>query len=276
MTHRRSFFALAALLAVIAGAGCGGGDNLLTAVETDDSYYQEGKQLQRQGRDGEALAAYLRVIEKRGDRNAPQSHLEAGQIYLQHVKNPIEALHHFNRFLELQPKSREAPYVRGLVNTAMKELARALPGRLLENQNQWLMLRDQNENLQRENDQLKAEIASLRGSAAPAGLLRVTRAPTEAAATAPSAPRAVATERSPVSVAPAPTPLLAGLAGGTATGGASAAGKPVRKHVVVLGDTLFRLATKYGVKLEELQAANRDVLAPGATTLKIGTELKIP
>jgi LysM repeat protein len=57
---------------------------------------------------------------------------------------------------------------------------------------------------------------------------------------------------------------------------APANAKAGRKHVVVLGDTLYRLAKKYDVKPEAIQAANRDAFPPGSTTLKIGTELRIP
>jgi hypothetical protein len=81
--HRR-IFALMALATLLAGTGCGDGGGRSYGVETDDPVYREGKQLQRQGRNPEALTAFLRVIEKRGEQFAPESHLEAGQIYLQH------------------------------------------------------------------------------------------------------------------------------------------------------------------------------------------------
>jgi tetratricopeptide (TPR) repeat protein len=275
MTVRRQFFAVLALGALLLGAGCGGGSDALATAEVDDSYYQQGKALQRQGREAESLTAFLKVIERRGEQNAPESHLEAGLVYLNQVKNPIEALHHFNKYLELQPKSKEAPRVSGLINTAMKELARTISGRPLENQVQALNLRDTLENLQRENDQLKAEIASLRGTAAPGpSFLRVTRAPADGSAVPPPANNPVAAVDSPIAVAPAPRPAtpLVPVTNQPATPPV----KATRKHVVKPGENLYRIALKYGLKPEDIVAVNRELLPTVASPVKVGTELKIP
>ena len=270
MTAQRNFAALLALAALLLG-GCGG-DRLPTAIETDDAVYQQGKQLQRQGRNPEALLAFLKVIEKRGEQFSPESHLEAGLIYLQDIKDPIEAIHHFRKYLTLQRKSKEAPYVRGLIERAQRELAKSLPGRPLEDQSQWLNLRDQLKELQRENDQLRAEIAAVRGGAAPAPFLRVTQAAVDGNATRLAVvPPAV--DESPIALAPAPS----------ASPGAPLFGKPAvpakaagRKHVVGIGDNLYNIARKYGVKMEDLQAANRDLVPNVTTPLRLGAELRIP
>src|SRR5688572_30344317 len=84
MTHRR-LFALAALLALLLGAGCGD-RGAPTIAEMDEPFYIQGVQLNKQGRNGEALTTFLKVIDKRGERGAPESHLEAGVIYLSHTK----------------------------------------------------------------------------------------------------------------------------------------------------------------------------------------------
>lgn len=148
-----------AILTVILVAGCGG-DAGPASAETDDSAYREGQQLERQGRADEALAAYLKVIARRGDA-APESHLDAGILYLNHIKDPIAAIYHFRKYLELVPNSREAANVRGQIAAATREFARTLPGHPLDSQSTELGLGAALEQLQRENDELKAEIAAL-------------------------------------------------------------------------------------------------------------------
>jgi tetratricopeptide (TPR) repeat protein len=86
--------------------------------------------MERQGRWDEALAAYLKVIDRRGDA-APESNLDAGLIYLNHIKDPIYAIYYFRRYLELEPNSKQAVYVKGLIDAAKREFARALPGQPL-------------------------------------------------------------------------------------------------------------------------------------------------
>ena len=102
---------LALLAFALAGAGCGPGESLTLGAESDDSSYREGKQLEKQGRPQEALSNFLRVIAQRGEA-APDSHLSAGLIYKQHIKDPIAAIYHFRKYLEQQPNSRQAPLVR--------------------------------------------------------------------------------------------------------------------------------------------------------------------
>ncbi len=165
MRNRLNIPAFLALAAMLLAAGCDRGDTLSLSSETDEPLYRQGQQLSKQGRNQEALNAYLKVIAKR-DETAPESHLEVGLILLRHVKDPIAAIYHFRKYLELQPNSRQAVYVRGLIDTSKREFARTLPATPLESQADQLEKQDQIDRLLRENDQLKAEIASLRGGVA--------------------------------------------------------------------------------------------------------------
>lgn len=285
--HMRSLLlGTAALLALAAGTGCGG-DSPSLSSEMDDSYYREGQQMEHQGRWDEALAAYLKVIDHRGDA-APESNLNVGLIYLNHIKDPIYAIYHFRKYLDLEPNSKQAVYVRGLIDAAKRDFARALPGQPLQSQTEHLGVEEQVERLQRENDDLRAENAALRaGGPAPAthstsidlGSIpspqSLADAPTPAPADSP-APISLApvdsggdAAASPVSDAPqdqapqaAPAPSAAG-----------------RHHTVVRGDTLFSLAQKfYGnrSKWRDIYAANRGILSSENSPLKIGMDLKIP
>ncbi len=129
--HTRSILAgTAALLALAALPGCGGDGQSLSS-EMDDSYYRDAQQLEREGRWDEALADYLKVIDRRGDA-APESNLDAGLIYLQPQQNPIFAIYHFSKYLELEPNSKKATMVLGMIDSAKREFARTLPGQPLE------------------------------------------------------------------------------------------------------------------------------------------------
>ncbi|HEV3029589.1 MAG TPA: hypothetical protein VG457_18570 [Planctomycetota bacterium] len=160
MNPRTLVLAASALLALAAGPGCGG-DSPSLSSEMDDSNYREGQQMEHQGRWDEALAAYLKVIDRRGDA-APESDLEVGLIYLNHIKDPIYAIYYFRKYVELEPNSKQAGYVRGQIEAARRDFARALPGQPLESQTEHLGVEEQVERLQRENDDLRAENAALR------------------------------------------------------------------------------------------------------------------
>lgn len=280
-------------------AGCDRGDREITAAEADEPYYRQGQQLVKQGRSQEALSAYLKVIAKRGE-SAPESHLEAGLLYLQQIKDPLAAIYHFRKYLELQPNSRQAVYVRGLVDTAKREFARTLPAQPLESQAERLDLSEQLERFQRENDQLKAELAAFRGGAG-VSTVRVRRdikldAPAPVEETPPPtrthsfiipAAESAVSNDSPVLLAPetpapvrqppvaqAPTRPPARTPPTKPTAPASAG----RRHVVGKGDTLFSLAQKYygnRSRWRDIYAANRDLL-PSENALRLGMEIKIP
>jgi len=281
MNTRSLALGTAALLALAAGAGCGG-DSPSLSSEMDDSSYREGQQMEHQGRWDEALAAYLKVIDRRGDA-APESDLGVGLIYLNHIKDPIYAIYYFRRYLELEPNSKQAGYVRGLIEAAKRDFARALPGQPLESQTEHLGVEEQVGRLQRENDDLRAENAALRaGGPAPEthsssidlGAIPSPQSLAEAPAPAESG--------SPISLAPVDTADAAASAVADAPPEQAAPPTPApagRHHTVARGDTLFSLAQKYygnRSKWRDIFAANRGVLASENSPLKIGMDLKIP
>lgn len=149
-------YAFLVIVPLLSG-GCGGMDRP-ALNETDERAYQRGKTYLRQGRVDDALIEFLSVIDSRP--NAPESHLEAGRIYLEAKDNPLLAIYHFTRYLEMNPNARQAPIVREMIDTATKEFARTLPGRPFGDGSEDLMRRI--ETIRAENVELKRLLAQER------------------------------------------------------------------------------------------------------------------
>lgn len=264
-------------------------------AEVDEPGYRRGKELLRQGRNQEALTEFQKVIEKRGLNNAPESHLELGLLYQHHIRDPIAAIYHYRRFRELKPTSTQADLVRQQIDAATREFARTLPAQPMDNMERYDMT-DVVQRLQRENEQLKSELARTRKlivPSAPANTGQVEaneEAITETAGPAHSA----AAETSPIGRPPSdpttsPDPTPSPPPNNRAKGSAPVQSAPpprvappatagARKHVVSKGDTLTSLALRYygnRSRWRDIAEANKDQLK-GRTDLQIGMELKIP
>jgi tetratricopeptide (TPR) repeat protein len=289
MTARLTFTLVTACIAVLAAVGCGDREAPLPA-ETDEPYYVQGKQLMRQGRNPEALTSFLKVIERRGERGAAESHLEAGSIYLYHIKDPLEAYHHFRKYLTLQPNSKEAIGVRGKVEEAKREFARTLPARPLEDQSVKMQADEALEKLRRENDELRAQIATLRGNSN----IPVSRSapmislPEEAQPR--QAPPPVASVVDPSSITAAPQTRSAPSAGSAvqppfvnppaAQRPAPTVNRPAsgRTHTVAPKETLYGISVKYygnGRQVDAIYQANRDQMR-SKEDVRPGMTLKLP
>jgi len=290
MTVRRTISVVTACFAVFAGSACSDRGGAPLPAETDEPFYVQGKQLMRQGRNPEALTSFLKVIDRRGERGAAESHLEAGFIYLNHTKDPVEAYHHFRKYLDLQPNSKEAVRVRGMVEAAKREFARTLPARPLDDQSAKLQADDALETLRRENEELRAQIATLRGTGAiplartaPMITLPVETSPP------PTTPPITSVARSPDIPAPAPrtTPAPSALfqrpsvapAGQSLSAPTRPAGTtPARTHRVVPKDTLYGISVRYygnGRQVDAIFQANRDQMR-SKEDVRPGMMLRLP
>ena len=164
MRFRFISLCLCALAALLFSAGCGRYDASPFTAEIDEPNYRRGKDLLRQGRNQEALASFLKVVDMRGDE-APESHLEIGILYQQHIKDPIAAIYHYRRFRELKRNSPQSDLVRQRIDAATREFARTLPAQPLDNQMEKIDLLDRLDQLQRENLQLKDQLLGVRTQA---------------------------------------------------------------------------------------------------------------
>lgn len=260
----------------LAAAGCGRADRTTAGPETEDPLYRRGLQLLKQGRNDEALGTFLKVIEKRGDQ-APQSQLEAGLLYEEDFKDPIYAIYHFRKFLELEPDSRQAGLVRQRIEAAERQFASSLPGRPLQNQTSRFDLMARIRELEKENTQLRARLVRLDPAAAAkvggggtAGTPKPSPAPSSLDMTIPSLAGGAGAASEPAASPVRPA--------GTGAQGGGAPPSPERTHVVAPGETLYGIAQRYygnGSKWPEILAANRDKLKK-ANEVKPGMVLRIP
>ena len=74
----------------------------------------------------------------------------------------IRDSYHLSRYLELEPNSKQAVLVSGMINSAKREFVRSLPGQPLASETERMGIEEQVERLQRENNELRAENESLR------------------------------------------------------------------------------------------------------------------
>jgi LysM repeat protein len=255
-------------------AGCDGANRLVLGVETNEPYYRQGDQLKKQGRYQEALSDFLKVIQKR-DGNATESHLEAGLIYQQYIKDPIYAIYHFRKYLEQEPNSRQADLVRQRIDASMRDFARTLPAHPLEDQMHRLDMMDRIDALQKENAELKDEVAKLsQGAASPGGDSGPVLVPVPESGPSTALIRGFSDDPSTVG-APAAQAAESGEAAQKTPAKPAAA---ARTHVVVQGETLAGIARHYygnSAKWHAIMDANRDLLKD-ARALRAGMTLKIP
>jgi LysM repeat protein len=253
-------FLLVGLAGLVVAGGCTPSADV--SEETDERAYRRGKSLLREGRKDEALQAFLAVISSRSD--AAESNLEAGLIYLNHIKDPLAAIYHFRGYLALNPEGEHAGFVKELIQTAQKDFAQSLPGNPFEDTIDRVNLMETVKDLQAENQRLKEQVLQLQKEATQqeSEILRYREALAQRTAQARQQPGEVA----PIVIAPAET---------------DAGNRPAQtpdSYTVQAGDTLSRISDRvYGTsgRWMDIFQANRDQL-PSPNALKPGQVLRIP
>ena len=145
-------FRILLIVSVIFCGACSSGD-LSLVEETEERQFKSAKDFQSQGRYEDALITYLGLISVR--RESPESHLEVGYIYLQTLKDPIRAIYHFDRYLDLKPESERTIQVKQLIETAKLEFLRQLPTKPFQAEVDRMDLLEIIEKLKKENSELK-------------------------------------------------------------------------------------------------------------------------
>ena len=292
--------AFAALVGMFLLVGCDP-QGRIDLPETDEPQYRRGQQEVRSQRNQHALEAFLKVINKR-DGDAPESHFEAGRIYLTHLGDPYAAIYHFRRFLQLRGNSQQAPMVKQMIETAMKESLKGLPGNAMGAEVDRLDLLEMIEKLKSENADLRTRLERAGVAVATPPTLAPTSAP------APVASRQALTQAPPAPArpTPAPAPQPARLANPELPAGELPEQPPIlvdnappsapavrqnpqrpgvntpaaggRNYTVQPKDTLSAISRKiYGTpsRWRDIYEANRDRMKH-ESDLKIGMELRLP
>lgn len=282
-------------------AGCADSERLTSATEIDEPNYREGQALLKTGRKQEALGAFLKVISKRGD-DAPESHLELGLLYLQHINDPLAAIYHFKKYLALRPNSQQAPLIKQRIDAATREFARTLPAQPIEGQPPRVDLVAALDRMKQENDGLKQELANLksgRGNLVPETAGEIPARTATQVAEDSSVPavkfslETVPTVRTrptaPAVARPLPTASKRGIPQAQASAAAPAISPVVtaapprpsttgRRHIVRPGESLSKISMQYygnRTRVRDIFAANRNVMK-NESDLKVGMEIKLP
>ncbi|MBO5254556.1 MAG: LysM peptidoglycan-binding domain-containing protein [Opitutales bacterium] len=150
--------AIVVVLYMLSVGGCDfvSEDNIVK--EENEPHFVRGREELSRGNPQEAMIAFLKVVEKRKD--APESHLELGRLYLNEMKDYVFAIYHFRKFLELCPNSPMSMQVRQLIDTARKGYAASLPESPFENNLPKIELEEMYNKLQKENLELKQKLAN--------------------------------------------------------------------------------------------------------------------
>lgn len=207
--------------------------------------------------DWKAAAAFYRQTLDEFPKFA-RGHLDLGLLYDEKLADPVPAIYHYRRYLELEPNGDKRRVVEDFIERARLSLASKLPQGPGVDTSELLRLQNQNTALAAEVAALKAKLAEY-----------------DAAINAPALPPVTPTNKAAAVVTPVPpVPPVVPVATNRAT---QAEAKP-RVHVVQKGDTLYSIALRYyGSRSawEKVYQANRDAL-PSRDQIKIGQQLTIP
>jgi LysM repeat protein len=229
-------------------------------VEENERAFQRARTFQREGRMEEALSSYLQVIDSR--RDAAESHFEAGYLFLREIQDPVRAIYHFQRHLELRPNSPQNAQVRELIETAQKLFVRQLPASPFRNDINRLDLMEQLEAERAKSAGLQARLTETERNLQrmEIALANATGGRTSSGTTAPATTSTATSQQR----TPAPTE-------------ASPQAAP-NMHRIQAGDTLSSISRRYyGTpnRWMEIFEANRDRMA-SPNALRVGEEIRIP
>ncbi len=232
----QKFYALPLITAALLLAGCNKDARTIEQKEERDPLVKTGQAYMDVKDWDKAEEAFKQAIENEPRMARP--HLHLATIYQQHKINYIHAIYHYDRYLELRPDSEK----KELINDQKMKVAKALANIFIKNSAEVKQIIAQAQTLQRENAELKKQLAGAQ-------------------------PRTVTAPQTTAKIA---TPKPA----------ATAAKPPAKKHAiyhVVSGDTLTKIAKKfYGNNdYAPILEANRDTLR-NAHSLKVGQTLVIP
>lgn len=230
-----------------------------------EANYQRAKKLGEQHDFEGAAEFYKRALSVNPE--FASAHLELGLLCDDKLGDPIAAIYHYRRYLELRPDSDKRQLVTDFIERAKLSLAAKLPQSPITDPSELTRLQNEKAALLQENAMLRTQVAEL-----------------EKAATAVAVKPTVSVDSAPALASASPvTPAAATVVMASAPVALPTTDAPVestrgRMHVVQKGDTLYSLALRYyGTRAgwERIYQANRSGL-PNRNQLKVGQQLVIP
>lgn len=258
----RLFLILLAGLSLLAGCSQTGSVEVLS--EEEDPVFRRARDLYARGMENEALENFLKLIQKRNG-NAPESHLDAGNIYLKHLRDPISAIYHFKHYEALMKRSgREdadtrIDLVEERIKAATKEFAMTFDAKVYQDPLERLKLLDTIEALRTENETLKRQLVEARNRL---NEPTYTQVPARNQSVAQQPAR---TERLNTQTQTQPQTMQATT-------------QAERTYTIKPGDSLYKISREVygnGGRWREILEANRDRI-PDEKNLKVGTTIRIP
>jgi LysM repeat protein len=185
------------------------------------------------------------------------AHFELALLCQQNRQDYAAAIYHFDRFLELRPRSDYADIVKQRIVTCKQELARTVSlGPVTQS------MQREFEQIVEENKRLHEELEACRANLVAFQQTRSNQPAPQLLASRP---------------APAPTnisrPPAAVTSNSTLAARQTSTAAPLRTHTVKPGDTPTMIARQYGVRVDALMAANPKL---DARRMQIGQVLNVP
>ncbi|MBC2606831.1 LysM peptidoglycan-binding domain-containing protein [Pelagicoccus albus] len=245
-------------------AGCSQQNSLEVLNEEEEPIFRRARDLYARGMENEALENFLKLIQRRNG-NAPESHLDAGNIYLKHLRDPVSAIYHFKHYEALMQRSdrddaeTRIALVEERIKTAKKEFAMTFDAKVYKDPLERLKLLDTIEALRSENELLKRQLTDARNrlNSPEEPQVAVHRLEDSAPVLRPEA----TLPREPI---PEPTLQVPQDSG--------------RRYTIKSGDSLYKISRQVygdGSRWRDILEANRDLI-PNESSLKVGTTIRIP
>ncbi len=261
---QKIFPAAQVVLGLALGFGLGGCDRVQRVFTRDRSkeQIQEGatRLLAKDFRG--AVTAFEQAID--GTARTSEAHFRLGIVYYDHLQDPLGAIHHFRRYLEVDQDGQFAKQARMNIARAEATLATSLSGSTLVSRQEATRIRS-------ENLQLKQQLAVAKSAAG------VPRSERKSSGPAPKTdPEEIATGPGPKPAPNSPEQRAATAAVKEAERKALAA---TRTYKVQPGDTLAGISKKFYQtpnRANDLLDANLNSLEGDAMKLRAGMTLIVP
>ncbi|MBX7158191.1 MAG: LysM peptidoglycan-binding domain-containing protein [Verrucomicrobiae bacterium] len=227
-----------------------------------------------------AISLYEEVL--RDNPLMAKAHLELGLIYNDKIGDPVSAIYHFRRYLKLKPNAERAKIIEEWIARAELAIASSQPNSPMESTEQFVQLQKENLLLKQSTEKLQQELNALRYQVVETKKLPIS-----------SVDASVATEKTavsmPVPTTPATNTVVLRLVTNSATASPTIAkteksevsiAVPIasKKHTVLAGETLWRIAVRYYP--EQVKEGTQKIMEANglsdAAKIKSGQVLIIP